>query len=225
MSAASLWQFDLLLQTGSLTRISKLRDIMDAILRNPTVVHVLDGILAGTIDMKSQSHDGSVYMKRRHVDLGNFMYGFLYCCLARLSREYKSDVCGLFILLGKKYTTLAVNAPFTDRMLWMKGDVIECILAQSLLTGAAIDPVLKPDRHALQQNFRDFDAAMHDVYKICFQSWAGPPTSHQLVNVADFSAMVLLAHRIQTTSVPNEWYAAFFALAKAALVPLRIERD
>jgi len=224
MSKAAMWNFHRMLEDGCLTRIVTLRTVMKAILRNPTTVHVLEDILTGQIDMKSKSHDGSVFIKRRHVDLGNYKYACLFCCLARLSREEKNDTEALFKILGKEHSTLEINAPFTDTMLWKKGDVIECMLAESLLTGAAIDPVLKPDRNALQQNFREFDEAMQDVYRIYFQSWNGSPTASQIVNTADFSALVLLAHRIQTTLVPDAWYTAFDALARTALIPLRVER-
>ena len=223
MPAADMWNFQNLLN-GKKLCVLQCRLPTCVILRNPIVVNVLHRILAHEIDIKAESHNGSVYIKRRHVDLGNFKYAFLYCSLARLAREYTSEVYGLFVLVGKRYSALQINAPFTDGMLWKKGDVIECFLAESLLTGAAIDPVLKPDRHALQQSFRDFDEAMHDVYRICFQSWNGFPTASQIVNPADFSAMLLLGHRIQTTKVPDEWYAAFDALDRSAKIPLRVER-
>ena len=101
---------------------------MKAILRNPIVSSVLEDILHGRIDMKSEFHNRKVFVKRRCLDLGNYKYAFLFCSLARLSRQEKNDTEVLFRTLGKEFTTLEINAPCTDTMLWKKGDVIECIL-------------------------------------------------------------------------------------------------
>ena len=224
MATAAMWDFHRLLDEGSLKRIVTLRAVMKDILRNPVLAEVLEDIEQGRIDIKAESHGGHVFVKTKCLDLGNYKYAFLFCSLARLSRNEKHDIEALFEILGKKYTTLAINAPYTDTMLWKKGDVIECILAKSLLTGAATDPDLKVPRHAMQQSFRDFDVAMDDVYRCIFRSWEGPPKARQMVNVADLSAMVLLAHSIHITAVPDSWYACFDDLASSARVPLREER-
>ena len=219
-----MWNFHRLLEDGAFARIVTLRKVMLTILRNPLVREVLEDILQDRIDMKAESHGGHVFVKKRRLDLGNYKYAFLFCSLARLSRHEKNDTEALFKLLGKTYTTLAINAPFTDTMLWKKGDVMECILSKSLLTGAAIDADLKVHRHGMQQSFREFDAAIDDVYRMIFQSWEGPPRATQMVNVADLSAMVLLAHASHTAVIPESWYESFDTLACSALVLLREEQ-
>ena len=102
----------------------------------------------------------------------------------------------------------------------MKGDVIECMLAESLLTGARIPLELVPPRLALQQLFRVFDVAVDNIYRAVFRSWLGPPQACHMVNVADFSALVLLAHSLQTHDCPDLWRKHFDDLVKIAMLPL-----
>jgi hypothetical protein len=224
MSSSSLWHFDSLLATGACERIRRLRSIMLTILANPLIDEVLGELVHSTGDaMKLESYDGAVWHKGKGRDLGNYKYAFLYCSLYRLCRRgaFRSTE-RLFSQLAESYETLALNAPYTANMLSMKGDVIECVLSRSRITGVAIDPLLCPPRHALQKSFRDFDIAVDDIYRAVFCSWKGPPRGEDMPIVADFSALFLLAHTIHSMgeAVPSEWLASFGSLCRHAITHL-----
>jgi hypothetical protein len=193
---------------------------MLSILANPTIDEVLEELVLGTgVDLKLDSYDGAVYYKGKGRDLGNYKYSFLYCCLYRLCRRgaFRSTE-QLFSQLAERHTTLALHAPYTCNMISMKGDVIECVLSRSRITGIAVDPLLCPPRHALQKSFRDFDSGVDDIYRAAFCSWKGPPRHVDMPIVAHFSALVLLAHTIHTMgeTVPSEWLASFESLGRQA---------
>ena len=222
--AAAFWDFSQLLQDVSGPRIIALTRVMKEMLDNPILAEVIQSLLADEIDMKEFSRGGAVHIRRRNVDIGNFKYAFLFCSLARLSRPMHKHLAGLFIQLGERYETLVINAPFTETMLWMKGDVMECVLAKSLLTGALIEEDEKLPRHQMQSMFRRFDEAVDDAYRICFRDWTGPPRSNQMVNVADFSALVLMVHGMQSPGISEAYRANyrlnFNLLSQKALKPL-----
>ena len=222
--AAAFWNLDKLLQDSSGPRIIALTRVMKEFLDNTVLTEVLQSLLDNEIDMKEFSRGGAVHIRRRHVDIGNFKYAFLFCSLARLSRTCHTHLAGLFIQLGERYETLVINAPFTETMLFMKGDVMECVLAKSLLTGALIEEDEKLPRHQMQSMFRRFDEAVDDVYRICFRDWTGPPRSNQMVNVADLSALVLIVHGMQSPGVSEAYRANyrlnFNLLSQKALKPL-----
>ena len=80
-------------------------------------------------------------------------------------------------------------------------------------------------KYEFQRSMRIFDEAVNDVYRCCFKSWTGPPTGSQLVNAADFSALVLLSHSMH--SLPSDddrrlsHMVSFNFLSGKALSPLR----
>ena len=227
--AAAFWNLNKLLQDGSGPRIIALTRVMKEMLDNPVLTEVLQSLLRDEIDMKEFSRDGAVHIRRRNVDIGNFKYAFLFCSLARLSRTCHKHLAGLFIQLGERYETLVINAPFTETMLWMKGDVMECVLAKSLLTGALIKEDEKLPRNQMQSMFRRFDETIDDVYRICFRDWTGPPRSNQMVNVADLSALVLMAHGMHSPGVSEAYLALyrenFMMVCQHALKPFVTGRD
>ena len=106
-------------------------------------------------------------------------------------------------------------------MLWKKGDVIECVLAESLLTGDPIEPELLPHRHRMQSSFRVFNVAIDDLYRSSFCDWTGPPSGSQMVNVAGLSAMMLLAYTMHSADVPEAYRLHFKKLGRSALQPLK----
>ena len=108
----------------------------------------------------------------------------------------------MFIALGERFGALHVNAKYSAKMVERKGDIIECILAESLRDGVTMEPEWNIWKYEFQRSMRLFDEAVDDVYRRCFKSWTGPPTGNQLVNVADFSALVLLAHSMH--SLPSD---------------------
>ena len=222
-----MWNMDALLLPRSMARIHVLLDCMKNMMKNPIIAKVLEGILADEIDVKEFSHGGAVFYRRsrRLCDLGNWKYAFLYCSLARLARTCCSRSNALFIALGERFGALHVNAKYSAKMVERKGDIIECILAESLRDGVTMEPEWNIWKYEFQRSMRIFDEAVDDVYRCCFRNWTGPPTGSQLVNVADFSALVLLSHSMH--SLPSEddrrpsYMVSFNFLSGKALSPLR----
>ena len=222
-----MWNMESLLDASSFARIQILFECMKKILKNPLISKVLEGILADEINVKQFSHCGAVFYsrQRRFCDLGNWKYSFLFCSLARLSRTCCARNNALFNALGERFGALQVNAKYSDKMIEKKGDIIECILAESLRDGVTMEPEWNIWKYEFQRDMRAFDEAVDDSYRLCFKSWTGPPKASQLVNVADFSALVLLSHSMH--SLPSDddrrlsHMVSFNFLSGKALSPLR----
>ena len=212
---AAMWNMDALLLPRSMPRVCALRDCMVDMLRNPLLSKVLEAILAGEIDVKALSHNGAVHEHGRLWDLGNWKYAFMFCSLVRLSRRGFDHENRLLQDLTSLSPALAVNAPYTANMLCRKGDIIECVLSESLLTRSL------QASHDWQRSCRLFDEAVDDVCRCCFR-WQWPPRGHEMPNVSDYSSLVLLAHSMHAKpwAVPQSWYHEFRRLAEHAVLPL-----
>ena len=87
-------------------------------------------------EFKQLSHYGFVWIKRRPIDSGNWVYSLLFGWLLRARSP--PDVVELLQALGTRYATLRKDHPTTSDSMGRRGDVLEVILAECRLTGPSI---------------------------------------------------------------------------------------
>ena len=112
-------------------------DIATEIVSSACLSHRLQEIsVKDRADFKSNSNEGFVWSKRRHLDLGNVRYSVLYNFLYRMcSKAWVSSsdqqaffALGAFNRCIARYSSLDIHAENTKLSHNMKGDVIELCL-------------------------------------------------------------------------------------------------
>ena len=96
-------------------------------------------------EIKTSSYCGATYRRGRAVDEGNYFYSVLFNTLkARATGEARETIERLLMA----HPTLVEWDDCNEGNLWsFQGDIIECMLAVSCLTGSAIDAAVVVKRH------------------------------------------------------------------------------
>ena len=164
--------------------------------------------------MEDFSLEGFCYMDKRHVDLGNWKYAFLWCTIARLSRQANRTVDQAMMRISQRYSSLRVDAPFTKGTIETQGDLIECMLAVSRRTGIAIDVADINIRLAFNAAMRDFSRSMDTLVQRTFRNMVegGPPRSWQMLPATNCSRCLLTAYSHASGRLNKSTYETAFYL-------------
>ena len=146
--------------------------------------------------MEDFSTGGFCSIDKRHVDLGNWKYAFLWWTIARLSRRANSAVDQAMMRISQRYSSLRVDAPFTKGTIETQGDLIECMLATSIRTGIAIDVEDIKIRLAFNAAMRNYNRSMDTILQRTFRNMVegGPPRSWQMLPATTCSRCLLTAY-------------------------------
>ena len=146
--------------------------------------------------METFSEEGYCCMDKRHVDLGNWKYAFLWCTIARLSRQANRTVDQAMMRISQRYSSLRVDAPFTKGTIETQGDLIECMLATSIRTGIAIDVADINIRLAFNVAMHNYSTSMDTLLQRTFRNMVegGPPRSWQMLPATTCSRCLLTAY-------------------------------
>ena len=91
-------------------------------------------------EIKGSSYSGATWRRGRAVDEGNYFYSILFNTLKARATDESREA---FMKLLMAHPTLVEWDDCNEGNLWsFQGDIIECMLAVSGLTGSAIDHVV-----------------------------------------------------------------------------------
>ena len=124
------------------------------ILSNPLCVRTLSKIPdLSRKEFKTESNQGFVWFAscKEHVDLGNWMYAFLFEFLVHNAADDHP-----ILALGKRYSSLQAHHEFSLGSMELRADVIECMLAGCRETSSSVPENLKDDRIQLNKQVKKF---------------------------------------------------------------------
>ena len=113
-------------------------------------------------EFKQLSHDGFVWIKRRPIDSGNWVYSLLFGRLLRVRAP--PDVVELLQALGTRYATLRRDHPTSSDSMERRGDVLEVVLAECRLTGPSIPKATRDYREFAHGLIRRFHLAVETLH-------------------------------------------------------------
>ena len=113
-------------------------------------------------EFKQLSHDGFIWIKRRPIDSGNWVYSLLFGWLLRVRAP--PDVVELLQALGTRYATLLRDHPTSSDSMERRGDVLEVVLAQCRLTGPSIPKATRVYREFARGLIRQFHLAVERLH-------------------------------------------------------------
>ena len=113
-------------------------------------------------EFKQLSHDGFVWIKRRYIDSGNWVYSLPIGWLLRARAP--PDVVELLQALGTRYATLRRDHPTSSDSMGRRGDVLEVILAECRLTGPSIPKATRDYRELAHGLIRQFHLAVERLH-------------------------------------------------------------
>ena len=102
---------------------------------------------------KTESNQGFVWFAscKEHVDLGNWMYAFLFEFLVHNAADDHP-----ILALGKHYSSLQAHHEFSLGSMELRADVIECMLAGCRETSSSVPENLKDGRIRLNDQVKKF---------------------------------------------------------------------
>ena len=167
--------------------LARLTGLVNAMVRNPVLQTGLQQVLGFTrSEFKEHSNRGFVWTDRHLVDLGNYRYAVVYHFLWRFARHNRLHALTfLFDSLSDVYTSLELKADFTYHSLEMKGDVIECVLADCLLTGPAIESETRRNRREFNDRVVEFYETLERLINMTYNGddgWGWPVPSKHFVD-------------------------------------------
>ena len=117
---------------------------------------------------KSHSHAGAIREGKRWVDKGNWSYSMLYCLMFKAAAILKESCeesmeCHKLFLVLKQDPSLRPGAPYTDKSIGKKGDVIECILSTCRLKGPIVENHVRQDRQDTHDDFKAMLSFVDDL--------------------------------------------------------------
>ena len=131
------------------------------ILINPLCQEILSKIAAlPRQEFKSESNKGYVWFAsgKRYVDLGNWMYAFLFEFLV-----HNADYDHPILALGNHYSSLKAHHEFSLKSMELRADVIECMLAGCRETGPCVPEDVKAIRVELHDKVKQILAKVDQL--------------------------------------------------------------
>ena len=148
----------------SLVLLREMDHCVEQLAGSAALRHGLETIKKSSSDeFKKLSHEGFVWIKRRPIDSGNWVYSLLFGWLLRARAP--PDVVELFQVLGTRYATLRRDHPTSSDSMERRGDVLEVMLAECRLTGPSIPKATRDERELGHGLIRQFHLALEKLHR------------------------------------------------------------
>ena len=158
------------------TLCQRIVDCLHDLLENPIFLHTLEEISQHDAhEFKAQSNNGAVWRRRRHLDLGNCSYSTLWQLMWIVTAPGNNDlhdhgtVRTAMERLTVKWPSLGDLSEPSGPSIELKADVIECCLANALLTGPAMGPDWRRNALAFMARMRSWQ----DMWLRCLNEIGG----------------------------------------------------
>ena len=159
-----VWRVDQLLLADGRRHAREIVDLAEMVVNNSRVSEVLISISQMQREtFKNASNEGYVFVRRRPLDLGNYVYTVLYDASLRAAQARQAPALPGFRALEERYPSLGLHHPPSYTSVEMKADVVEAVLADSRLTGAS--PENRSARMEIQATLREFRAAFERLLR------------------------------------------------------------